>query len=34
MPRDELDQWLRGRTGRPPAATNLSIRDGWIYGLL
>ena len=34
MPLDELDQWLRGRTGRPPAATNLSMLDGYVTAIV
>jgi len=34
MPLDELDQWLRGRTGRPPAATNLSMLDGYVTAVV
>jgi uncharacterized protein len=31
---DELDQWLRDRTERKPAATNLSMLDGYVTGIV
>ena len=34
MPLDELDQWLRGRTDRQPAATNLSMLDGYVTAIV
>jgi uncharacterized protein len=34
MPLDELDQWLRGRTDRKPAATNLSMLDGYVTAIV
>ena len=34
MPLDELDQWLRDRTERKPAATNLSMLDGYVTGIV
>ena len=34
MPLDELDQWLRGRADRQPAATNLSMLDGYVTAIV
>jgi len=34
MPLDELDQWLRGRADRHPAATNLSMLDGYVTAIV
>jgi uncharacterized protein len=34
MPLKELDQWLRGRTDRQPAATNLSMLDGYVTAIV
>lgn len=34
MPLDELDQWLRGRTDRQPAAANLSMLDGYVTAIV
>ena len=34
MPLDELDQWLRGRVDRQPAATNLSMLDGYLTAIV
>jgi uncharacterized protein len=34
MPLDELDQWLRGRTDQQPAATNLSMLDGYVTAIV
>src|ERR1700746_1965117 len=34
MPLDELEQWLGGRTGGPPAATNLSMLDGYVTAVV
>jgi uncharacterized protein len=34
MPLDELDQWLRGRTDRQPAATNLSMLHGYVTAIV
>lgn len=31
---DELDQWLRSRTDRQPAATNLSMLDGSVAAIV
>jgi uncharacterized protein len=34
MPLDELGQWLLSRPGRPPAATNLSMLDGYVTAIV
>jgi uncharacterized protein len=34
MPLDELDQWLGGRADRQPAATNLSMLDGYVTAIV
>ena len=34
MPLDDLDQWLRGRADRQPAATNLSMLDGYVAAIV
>ena len=34
MPLDELDQWLRGRADRQPAAANLSMLDGYVTAIV
>jgi uncharacterized protein len=34
MPLDELDQWLRARTDRKPAAANLSMLDGYVTAIV
>jgi len=34
MPLDELDRWLLGRPGRQPAATNLSMLDGFVTAIV
>ena len=34
MPLDDLDQWLRGRADRQPAATNLSMLDGYVTAIV
>jgi uncharacterized protein len=34
MPLDELDRWLLGRPGRQPAATNLSMLDGYVTAIV
>jgi uncharacterized protein len=33
MPLDELDQWLRGRADRQPAAANVSMLDGYVTAI-
>jgi uncharacterized protein len=34
MPLDELDQWLPGRADLQPAATNLSMLDGYVTAIV
>jgi len=34
MPLDDLEQWLRGRADRQPAATNLSMLDGYVTAIV
>jgi hypothetical protein len=34
MPLDELDQWLRSRTDRQPAAANLSMLGGYVTAIV
>jgi uncharacterized protein len=34
MPLDDLEQWLRGRVDRQPAATNLSMLDGYVTAIV
>ena len=34
MPLDELDRWLLGRPSRQPAATNLSMLDGFVTAIV
>lgn len=34
MPLDQLDQWLKGRTGHAAAAANLSMLDGFVTAIV
>jgi uncharacterized protein len=34
MPLDDLEQWLRGRADRQPAATDLSMLDGYVTAIV
>jgi uncharacterized protein len=34
MPLDDLEQWLRGRADRQPAATNLAMLDGYVTAIV
>jgi uncharacterized protein len=34
MPLDDLEQWLRSRADRQPAATNLSMLDGYVTAIV
>ena len=34
MPLDDLEQWLRGRADRQPAATNLSMLDDYVTAIV
>lgn len=34
MPLDDLDQWLHGRAGRHPAATNIYMLDGYVTAIV